>query len=69
MKVRKSGSRTLYFWDLPDKAADGTPVSVFDLEVTIKYTDSTPYTDGAKAVALDSVIIPAIIKALGGDEE
>lgn len=58
MKVEKVSGRTLHFTDLPDT------ITASDLEVTIKYTDAGPYTDGIKASALDNAIIPAIISAV-----
>lgn len=58
--------RTLNFTDLPDYTDEGTPVTVGDLEVTINYTDRTEDSRVSKAIALDNVIIPAIVKAING---
>jgi len=69
MNCKKVDSRTLLISDLPDIAEDGTRIFAHDLEISIRYTEGGPYTAGIKGTALDSVIIPAIIKALNGTEE
>jgi hypothetical protein len=69
MKCQKVGTRSLRVYDLPDTAEDGAPIAATDIEIEIRYSDSGPYTKVVKAIALDHVIIPAIVKALGGDSE
>ncbi len=56
-------NRRLIVSDLPP-TIDGLRNDLESLEITIQYTDPNPCGNGAKAIVLDNVIIPAIVKAL-----
>ena len=69
MKCEQVGGRTLLFSNLDDtQSILGYSLVMESVEVTLNYTNDDSGQRVQKAILLDSIIIPAIIKALNTEQ-